>query len=141
MSTPAIIALHEPGADTVTAIYVHWDGYPSHTGKILAEHYNSLEAAKALVNLGDLSSIEPKLKPEPGQKHTFDEPADGVCVAYCRDRGETFHAETLFYSSNPSTMIQRLSRMGGCYAYLFDGGRWHRARSGVRNWIPISDPS
>lgn len=30
---------------------------------------------------------------------------------------------------------------GGCYAYLFDGGRWHRARSGVRNWIPISDPS
>ena len=32
--------------DTVTWIYCHFDGYPSHVGKVLQTDYNSIEQVK-----------------------------------------------------------------------------------------------
>ena len=33
-------------------IYSHWDGYPSHNGRILLEHYQDPKKIKALNNQG-----------------------------------------------------------------------------------------
>ena len=42
---------------TIKAIYCHWDGYPEGVGAVLTEHYNDPAKVKALLNLGDFSSI------------------------------------------------------------------------------------
>lgn len=44
--------------DKITYTYLHYDGYPSHTGKILYEEYNNIDKIKELVNLGYLESID-----------------------------------------------------------------------------------
>ncbi|WP_299548704.1 hypothetical protein [uncultured Helicobacter sp.] len=44
--------------DQVKGIYCHWDGYVEGVGKTLKEHYNTDELANALINLGDISSLE-----------------------------------------------------------------------------------
>ncbi len=89
MSTHSFIC-KEKADHTYTGIYCHWDGYPSYNGRMLVKHYNTPQSVDALLALGDLSSLGPRLAPKKGQKHTFDTPADGVCVAYHRDRGEEY---------------------------------------------------
>ena len=72
--------------DKIKAVYCHWDGYLSHNGKILYEHYTSSKANQ-LVALGNLSSLGERLAPEEGQVHTFDNKQKGVCVLGCRAPG------------------------------------------------------
>lgn len=98
MGTRSDIIVHR--ADGKWArIYCHWDGYLSHNGRLLFDHYTSQAQAEALVALGDLSSLGSVI----GVKHPFDRPSisnkkahaafakkfGGMCVAYGRDRGET----------------------------------------------------
>lgn len=79
-------------------IYCHWDGYLSHNGQILFDHYTTQAKCEALVALGDISL----LKAEIGVKHSFDAPPlsdkaareaydakyANMTTAYHRDRGE-----------------------------------------------------
>jgi len=88
-------------------IYCHSDGYLSHNGKILFEHYTDQKKVDRLVALGDLSWLGPEI----GRKIDFDitmklyslyrdgklseaeydkrrDAANGQCRAYGRDRGE-----------------------------------------------------
>jgi hypothetical protein len=68
-----LVAKQVPGTLQLDVIYTHSDGYPSHHGKILLEHYNTDPSVNALLALGDLSILR-------------ETPA--TCVAYMRDRGE-----------------------------------------------------
>lgn len=102
------------GDGTVTSIYCHWDGYPSHNGKILFENYDTPEKIYALMELGDLSSLGEEL----GEKHGFDDHPDGVCTAYGRDRGET---ETEARIADDEAQFWR---QGEEYNYLFSDGTW-----------------
>lgn len=77
---------------TVKSIYCHWDGYPSHNGRILLEHYQDAEKVKALIELGDISSLEKEVSTD--APHSFEKPCDEVTVAYHRDRGESFNSRT-----------------------------------------------
>ena len=83
--------------DKVKAVYCHWDGYLSHNGRILQDHYDSTKA-NFLVALGDISS----LKSEIGEKHPFShydvegmtreqyyEQFGNMTTFYGRDRDET----------------------------------------------------
>jgi len=77
-------------------IYCHWDGYPSHNGRILYEHYQDLKKIKRLIALGDISILAPEI----GKRHCFEKRSGGkaneayrrkhehMCLAYGRDRGE-----------------------------------------------------
>ena len=56
MATRSYIGKLGPN-NTVSYIYCHWDGYPSHNGAILQEHYNTPEQVDALLALGDMSSL------------------------------------------------------------------------------------
>lgn len=87
MSTNSRVGiLHQDGA--TETIYCHWDGYPEHQMPILTEHYNTAEKVKALLALGDISILGERLAPDADEPHSFEKPADGVTVAYHRDRKE-----------------------------------------------------
>lgn len=74
--------------DRVKTIYCHWDGYTSHNGQILLDHYNNQEKVEALLKLGWLSVLDKDCTCPAG--HTFDTPVKGHCVSYPRDNGEKF---------------------------------------------------
>jgi hypothetical protein len=76
-------------------IYCHFDGYLSHNGRILLEHYSSQDAAEELVALGNLSGLNTS--------------AD-TCVAYHRDRGDDFRMGDDFGQQD--------------YNYTWDGKKW-----------------
>ena len=97
MGTRSTIAL-EFADGTVQEVYCHWDGYLSHNGAILQEHYSDPFKLRDLIDLGGLS----KLGPEVGVKRPFDNPGKygspeyiafqnlyaNQCTFYTRDRGE-----------------------------------------------------
>ena len=89
MGTRSFIITANPKGD-FTGIYCHWDGYPSHNGKLLLEHYNSKGKARELVRLGSLSSLGERAKPLNPEAHSFNNKEEDTTVAYHRDRGEAW---------------------------------------------------
>ena len=95
MATRSTIAL-EFADKTVQQVYCHWDGYLDHNGKILFENYSNPFILRDLIDMGDISSLGPKV----GTKHPFSPHGDGDKAAYDaaqeagyttfygRDRGE-----------------------------------------------------
>jgi hypothetical protein len=67
-------------------VYCHWDGYLSHNGRILFDHYTSQKQVEKLVSHGDMSSLAEKCTKPKG--HSFDKCKEGYTVYYGRDRGE-----------------------------------------------------
>lgn len=81
MGTRSNIAVQLPNGK-YKQLYCHWDGYLSHNGRILYEHYNSSEKVMKLFELGrDFPSLEEtpekiRLFPEqPGYPHELDNPS------------------------------------------------------------------
>lgn len=108
--------------ETITAIYCHNDGYPEYTGRILAEHYTEESKVKALLALGSISQLRPKLKPVNGTKHTFDEPQKDVTIAYHRDRKEPLYISE--YASFEQFVKAAPGDFDAEYLYLFEAGDW-----------------
>lgn len=141
MGTRSAIAMKTE--DGIRSIYCHWDGYVDHNGRILKEFYSTDEKVKALLDLGDLSS----LRQEIGEAHDFDrhyaEPNlegmfDNWCLAYGRDRGET-GVESKTYET-VGEWVEKLD-MGCEYYYLFNGQDWlvHKYGNMDKNEFPIFD--
>ena len=72
MATRSRIGIKEPNG-TITSIYVHWDGYPSHHGPLLLNHYTTEESVRGLLALGDMSGLSKTVE---------------TSKFYARDRGE-----------------------------------------------------
>jgi predicted CxxxxCH...CXXCH cytochrome family protein len=72
MSTRSRIAIENQDG-TVTSIYCHFDGYTSGVGKMLEKWYTTQAKVEALIELGNISSLD--MTPT-------------STVAYARDRGE-----------------------------------------------------
>jgi hypothetical protein len=72
MATRSLIGINLDNGIT-KIIYCHWDGYPEHNGELLVNHYTSPAAITALMELGDLSSLDV---------------TPSSCIAYHRDRNE-----------------------------------------------------
>lgn len=72
-------------------IYCHFDGYLEYNGAMLVKHYNDRATVEKLLELGDLSVLKERLKPDPSKPHGFDydKQQEDVCVFYGRDRGKT----------------------------------------------------
>lgn len=87
MGTRSKIAIKKKDGK-VESIYCHWDGYPSYNGKILKEHYNTVDKVQELIDLGSISSLGEFIKPNPEREHSFYNPQRSVTVAYIRDRRE-----------------------------------------------------
>lgn len=102
---------------TIKQIYCHWDGYPSYTGSVLKNYYNTPEKVEELLEVGNISSLFPKVKPDEGEVHTFDNPIKGVTVAYGRDRGETEQEALIYQKSEPRQTEE--------FNYLFEDNEWY----------------
>jgi hypothetical protein len=119
MATRSLIGKLNSDKTTVDYIYCHWDGHIDNNGRILHEHYNTLEKVDALLALGDLSSLGNEI----GEKHDFDfhlsKPGEDWCTAYGRDRGETGVSwKTATFERYPT------SNWTTDYQYLFTDEGW-----------------
>ena len=114
--------------DKCKSVYCHWDGYLSHNGKILQEHYDSSKA-NHLVALGDLSSLQAEI----GEKHAFskqDVPGietrvhnENWCTFYGRDRKEQ---NTEFKVAHTfAEFLEQCDNCGAEYYYIIKDGVWY----------------
>lgn len=114
---------------TVTAIYCHWDGYPSNNGYLLENYYKVPMKLDTLLSLGDISSLGPLI----GEKHPFDNPNPYGSDAY-KAHDELYKGWTKFYgrdrgekdvdSQTYSTVEEWVNNRGEEYNYLFIDGTW-----------------
>lgn len=88
MSTRSMIVMEQEDGEYL-GIYCHCDGYLTHNGAILVDHYSEREKVAKLISFGDLSYLAPSVNPSIEKPHSFDKPQRGVCIFYGRDRGET----------------------------------------------------
>jgi hypothetical protein len=106
MATRSRIAIENQDG-TVTSIYCHWDGYISGVGKILKKWYTTPTKVEALIELGDISSLD--MTPM-------------STVAFARDRGEDFKQTTF---DNVPTLFEDGFILGAQFIYCFTKeGRW-----------------
>jgi hypothetical protein len=73
------------------------------------------------MDLGDLSSLNKNLYCD-DNNHSFNNPVDGVCVAFGRDRGEK-NADSKSFT-NISEFEKYANRTTADYQYLFNNGKW-----------------
>jgi len=106
MATRSRIAIENQDG-TVTSIYCHWDGYTNGVGKTLEKWYTTQEKVEALIELGDISSLD--MTPT-------------STVAYHRDRGEDLEQTTF---SNIENLFKKGFNSGEEYVYCFTkDGKW-----------------
>lgn len=117
MATRSTITLSTP--EGYDSIYCHWDGYPSHVGKMLKKYYDTEDKVKELIALGSISSLDKKIAPDEGDKHSFCHPAKNVTVAYHRDRGEGAFPSIAHYET-----LYQVHMEGEEYNYVFEDGEW-----------------
>jgi hypothetical protein len=117
---------------TVDYIYCHYDGYVEHNGKILNEHYKTESKVRALIALGDLSTLGHEI----GEQHDFNGPRIMEwCLAYGRDRG----------ISESNTKARKCSYVDYTkehfeeYIYLFTPGKgWEVREDGANYWADLN---
>lgn len=118
MATRSAIIVKVGNSD-YRGVYCHNDGYPKGVGKTLKENFNTLELAKELIELGDLSCVAGCTRIKPLGEHTFQNPEKGTVLAYHRDRGEEYHAPEK--GSMWSIVAREIDHE---YAYVFEDGVW-----------------
>lgn len=125
MSTRSYICMEtEPGK--YVGSYCHCDGYLTYNGAMLLDHYSNREKVERLISLGDMSTLNENIDPNPLREHSFDDPQNGVTVFYGRDRGEKgteAREVTLDDVNAPDSWIEY------CYVYGLDG-KWRYMECG-----------
>lgn len=101
----------------IISIYCHWDGSLGGVGRKLFDHYTDPKKIRALIALGDISSLRAELAPPPGTEHPGEAPSSNVTTAYGRDRGEKGCKAV---KSNDVEAFLAINS-GQEYSYLYDG--------------------
>lgn len=121
MATRSRIGYVDPETEHTHSVYCHYDGYLFNNGRILLEHYNSLDRVKALVALGNISVLEPSIECPAG--HSFNTPVKEHTIFYDRDRGDQDVSAIVHFDGREAVS-------GEEYGYLFDNGAWKYNRDG-----------
>ena len=109
MGTSSMIGrVNEDGS--VTTSYCHYDGYLAYMGKMLEDHYNTPARAKAVANVGYLSSLTENL--EWSVEHSAD--VDDHVV----------------YESIDAFLTHGYNFCSAKFLYLFSGDSWFFAEDG-----------
>jgi hypothetical protein len=87
---------------------------------MLTKNYNSEELARDLISLGDASCIEERMVPSRDSGHSFENPEDGVCIFYHRDRGECWREVAPSLFKTKSELLDNYY-----YSYIFEDGKWN----------------
>jgi len=123
MSTRARIGIVRPNG-SILSIYTHSDGYISHHGPILLDHYNTALKVLALIKMGDCSQLG----------ETLDD-----CLFYVRDRDEAHGDNAARTNKNQALFYQSAPLCNAEYLYLFlpDTAVWLVAENDRGTPIPI----
>ena len=109
MATRSFISKYNPDTEDYTAIYCHWDGYPTGVGLTLRDHYNTDEKVSFLLEQGDISSLR-------------DTVVETVESSY-RTRGDTDVDARTFKSMHE---MEEYYRSMWCeYGYMWHDGQWN----------------
>lgn len=98
MSTNSKIGI-ELECGKIRSVSCHWDGHHKTVGKILHEHYQDKAKVEKLIALGSLSYLEKEVDIPEGVTHNFNKPAEGITVAYHRDRKDGFSPSVTNYDT------------------------------------------
>lgn len=117
--------------DKCKSIYCHWDGYLSHNGAILQEHYDS-SRANHLVALGNICTLGKEI----GEKHVFSqfelraeevqaykELTENWTTFYMRDREEKDQEFGVSHSFDE--FLEQCIECGAEYYYIMKDGEWY----------------
>lgn len=104
-------------------IYCHWDGYLDNNGIILLNHYKDINKIKALIELGNISSLKENIYPNLDEIHSFEKPINNVVIAYTRDRGEELKKYLV-------TSLNGISKKAEEYNYVFENNEWYLFNNG-----------
>ena len=74
MATRSAIGI-EYGDGEIVAVYCHWDGYISHNGQLLSDHYFSRALASSLIALGGISVLDNSVETTTFYIRDMDRPA------------------------------------------------------------------
>ena len=125
MGTRSVIAVENAETKKVSAIYCHRDGYVhGGVGERLHLHYQDENKIAELIALGSLSSLHERVAPAEGEKHDFDNPADGVTIAYHRDRDEELEPAQEFETAQALLNVAG-DKYWAEYVYLRRDGKWY----------------
>jgi hypothetical protein len=142
MGTRSRIGIELPD-HSVVSVYCHWDGYPEHNGRILAEHYLNRDDVQELIDGGSMSSLHTTHLWETAavrdEEGNIVENSDGSWVMsptrdaqplYHTERGEDLNVEHTSFDEFVS------GKLGGEeYAYMFDlNDNWKAYKIG---WGPV----
>lgn len=133
MATRSNIAYKTPEGK-IRSVYCHWDGYVAHNGEMLRRYYSDADKVKALVDLGQISVLKPKVNPTTTE-HSFDTPEEDITIFYGRDRGE----ENVGFQEYDD--FAEYVDNGEEYMYFFNGTDWLVNDHGEKdaNGFPIFD--
>jgi hypothetical protein len=121
MSTNAVIGMqHHDGS--VKSIYLHWDGYPSHAGAVLIEHYTDINKVDMLINLGDISFLGPEVTEAPKEVLETDERYNYTCANH-RDKGGALNPPSIF-ATDYLWVKDAIDHTSAEYGYLFTDEGW-----------------
>jgi hypothetical protein len=105
MATRSVISIENLDG-TVTSTHCHWDGYLAGVGKTLLKHYDDRDCVERLI--------------EPDGQHNIKNPADGVTIAYHRDRGDAWEAmKPRQFESLAAFVDSDFGRQDAAYFYVF----------------------
>mgnify|MGYP000223930665 FL=1 len=112
MSTRSTIAV-KTDQGKILAVYCHWDGYPTHNGRILNEKYNTTDKVAKLVGGGDISSLA-----DSGKSGKLGKPV------YYADQGEDWKAVEPVFFDDAQQWTDYYSESWCEYYYLWNGKEW-----------------
>ncbi|MEZ4711669.1 MAG: hypothetical protein R3A44_31040 [Caldilineaceae bacterium] len=134
MGTRSFIALQTNSG--FSGVYCHWDGYLSHNGRILRDHYYETEKIKQLIGLGYMSTLGPTISTKHNPKHRTDDQT----TYFHRDREHDWE-ECQPQRFETIHDLRKFAEDCGCeYLYLFDGHAWEYAERGAQ-FFGLSDGS
>lgn len=117
MATRSRIGMVRESDGKIISVYCHFDGYPSHVGKLLLEVYNTPEKITELLSYGEISALYERI----GERHDFNELPGGVCTFYHRDRGEDL---VIGEHKTQKDFLESGKNCCAEYVYLFKNGKW-----------------
>ena len=141
MGTRSLIAVVH--GNNYKTVYCHWDGYLSHNGRILQEHYDSPKANN-LIALGNVSSLQPNL----GEKHPFskfdtdmpdaefENKYGNMTTFYGRDREE--EGQEFVTHTSKESLIESFNDSWCEFAYIMQDGVWYVMFQGDNNFYLLS---
>jgi hypothetical protein len=102
--------------NSIVSVYCHWDGYPEFNGRILRDHYDTVEKVRDLIDGGNISALHTNAG---WNNETLPE----VGPLYYTSRGESIEDNAPRYDDDIFDFLKKENNEE--YAYIFSvNNKW-----------------